>query len=366
MGSIGKLASLVHNLFCGFTLLTYALCFWPVVSHWLVGFMTMSLPVLVLIHVILLFLLNLVGARGMMLKSFFVLLLSFPFWSRTFQSGNAGNEASGAFRVLSYNVHQFGVMSKPGGEKSLLTDQGIAWLKEKDADLLCFQETYHLTNSATDPVSVMKKLGYRHFVFLGGKINEKPRAGTGLAFFSKNKLINMQKVAFEGQNGLLKVDVVTEKDTVTVINVHFQSMTLNLDELSEQRKMDGIKSESKKTFARMKHGFLRRNEQIQKLEELVNDSRHPVIVCGDFNETPYSYPYGRLSRVLRNSFEEGGSGFGFTFRNLPYFIRIDHQFYDANKIGLVDFFTDREANFSDHRPIIAGYDLGADIEPKED
>lgn len=360
MRIIRQFAGLLHTLFGGYTLIAYALCFWPVSPHWVAGFVMMSVPLVMFGHLLILFFGALLGSKKAAIKSLTLLLLSFPFWSRTFRMGDADADPSAAdFGVLSYNVHKMGVGVVTDGEKPLLSEEGTNWLKDKNADLLCFQESYHRRNGSPDLVAALGKLGYRHFVFDDHKIDVKPSAAGGLAFFSRYPLRNFKQQSFEGENGLMMVDVILPDDTLSVINVHLQSMTLNLRELIEQRQMDGLKSESKKTFSRMKKGFLRRNDQIEILEDWVKSARHPVIVSGDFNETPYSYAYGRLSELLANGFEEGGSGFGFTFRNLPYFIRIDNQFYDPDKIELVHFETSASATFSDHRPIIGHYDLKA-------
>lgn len=347
---------MLHLLFCIYTLLAYALCYWPVSSHWISGFVMMSLPVAVAVHLLVFSLGLLLGARKMALNSLFMALISFPFWQRTFRFGNSdGPSGEKDFRVLSYNIHKLGVRVKTGSEISLLSDEGIAWLKETDADIVCFQEIYHQSNSRTDLVQAMKKIGYGNFAVVNHRINEKPKMQAGLAIFSKYRLRNLEEKEFGYQNGLLKADVLVGSDTLTLVNAHLQSMTLDLRELVEQREVDGIKSESRKTFSLIKKGFQRRSRQGVILEEWVEKSGHPVVVCGDFNETPYSYVYGRLSKLLDNSFEEGGSGFGFTFRNLPYFIRIDNQFFSPGKIDLNRFETVKAARFSDHRPIVGDY-----------
>jgi endonuclease/exonuclease/phosphatase (EEP) superfamily protein YafD len=80
-------------------------------------------------------------------------------------------------------------------------------------------------------------------------------------------------------------------------------------------------------------------------------------VCGDFNETPYGYAYGQVRHRLSNAFEEAGSGFGFSYRNAPRYIRIDNQFYDKKKLKVLDFQTRRDVSYSDHYPIVGRYKL---------
>lgn len=355
---ISKFAGSLHLLFCVYTLLVYALCYWPVSSHWISGFLTMSLPLAVLAHTLIIVAGGLLGAGRIAVRSLVIVLISFPFWARTFRLAEKREVSDKSLRILTYNIHQLGIWIKtPPGEKSLISGEGIEWLKDLNPDIMCFQEAHQSEAKGGDLVGAMKKIGYSQFVMADESVKKKRRVKKGLAIFSKYKLSNREMKVFGGQNGMLKCDVIAGTDTLTVINVHLQSMTLNLRELVEQREMDGLKSESRKTVSRLKSGFEKRDDQIRLLEEWIKQSRYPVVVCGDFNETPYSYAYGRISKLLANSFESGGRGFGFTFRNLPYFIRIDNQFYDPDKIELERFETQRDVFFSDHRPVISDYIL---------
>jgi endonuclease/exonuclease/phosphatase (EEP) superfamily protein YafD len=105
----------------------------------------------------------------------------------------------------------------------------------------------------------------------------------------------------------------------------------------------------------MKNGFKRRAEEFTVLQDWIKTSPYPVLVCGDFNEVPYSYIYGELRKSLKNSFEEKGQGFGFSFNHLPYFIRIDHQFYNDKRLSVHDFTTYSKIKYSDHYPIMGTY-----------
>ncbi|ODS82075.1 MAG: hypothetical protein ABS46_09835 [Cytophagaceae bacterium SCN 52-12] len=316
----------------------------------------MSLPLAVLAHILVIISGWLLGAGKTATRSLVMVLISFPFWSRTFRFGESREGENKNLRLLSYNIHQLGIGIKaPQGEQSLISAEGIEWLKDLNPAIMCFQESYQSTKRNGDLAGAMKRIGYGQVIMADPPPNKKTGVQNGLAIFSKYKLKNREVKIFGGQNGMLKCDVIAGADTLTVINVHLQSMTLNLRELVEQRQMEGLKSESRKTVSRLKSGFEKRDDQIRLLEEWIEQASHPVVVCGDFNETPYGYAYGRISKLLTNSFESGGSGFGFTFRNLPYFIRIDNQFYDPDKIELAAFKTVRGVAFSDHRPVVSDY-----------
>ena len=79
--------------------------------------------------------------------------------------------------------------------------------------------------------------------------------------------------------------------------------------------------------SRLKTAFTMRAEQAQIIANYIKDSPHPVIVMGDFNDTPQSYAYRKIKKGLNDSFRKSGRGFGNTYAGeLPSF-RIDYIMY---------------------------------------
>ena len=94
----------------------------------------------------------------------------------------------------------------------------------------------------------------------------------------------------------------------------------------------------------MQHSF-----EINLIIEHAKKSPHRFIICGDFNEIPYSYNYLKLRRIADNSFEKAGNGFGFTMNNRLFFLRIDHHFVSEGVKPLF-FRVDKSINKSGHFP----------------
>ena len=46
----------------------------------------------------------------------------------------------------------------------------------------------------------------------------------------------------------------------------------------------------------------------------------PVILCGDFNDTPASYTYRTVKGDLTDGFRDCGSGFGYTLSSIKAYI----------------------------------------------
>jgi endonuclease/exonuclease/phosphatase (EEP) superfamily protein YafD len=80
-------------------------------------------------------------------------------------------------------------------------------------------------------------------------------------------------------------------------------------------------------------------------------SPYPVIVAGDFNDTPVSYTYRVMRRGLNDAFVEAGYGAGFTYRGKYPPNRIDYIIYGEG-IECTDFDIVK-VRYSDHYPVIA-------------
>jgi endonuclease/exonuclease/phosphatase family metal-dependent hydrolase len=154
-------------------------------------------------------------------------------------------------------------------------------------------------------------------------------------------------------NGAIFADINLGSDTIRVYNVHLASMGL---QLSQYKQKGGYAGKLKKLVSKLKNGATHRSYQVDKLMEHTATSPYPFIICGDFNEMPYSYNYFRFKANLENTFEEAGNGFGFSLNSPLFFLRIDHQFYNSG-IKAINYRVDRSMKISDHFPTRAVYKI---------
>jgi endonuclease/exonuclease/phosphatase family metal-dependent hydrolase len=79
---------------------------------------------------------------------------------------------------------------------------------------------------------------------------------------------------------------------------------------------------------------------------------YPMIICGDMNNSAFSYVYRSIKGNLNDCFVEAGNGFGQTYNFKYYPARIDYIFTDKSmKVKSFQNFS----NFknSDHYPVVA-------------
>jgi endonuclease/exonuclease/phosphatase family metal-dependent hydrolase len=99
----------------------------------------------------------------------------------------------------------------------------------------------------------------------------------------------------------------------------------------------------------------RRAVQANVISTHIQNSSYPVIVCGDFNDTPVSYVYHKIRGGLKYVFVEAGKGCGGIYNGRLPSYRIDFiLFYSSfNAYN----YKRKKVNLSDHYPVFVTLDL---------
>jgi hypothetical protein len=74
-------------------------------------------------------------------------------------------------------------------------------------------------------------------------------------------------------------------------------------------------------------------------------------IRGDFNDNPISYSRYRIAQVLQDCFTETGRGFGLSYNQKGFFVRIDHILV-SDHFEPFNCQIDSKMDASDHYPII--------------
>ena len=341
-----------------YTCLAYWLLYSLQTEHWLAGMFMISIPIVWALNLVVVCLWLTTRPWRSWLSGITVLLGIVLFNSRTFV-WHKPIELTGKgipLKVFSYNVHEFGAGdSWEHYQSSPRVRRIVNYVLRYDAPIKCFQEFYTSTDVRDyDLVRRFQEAGYRYSVFLHPESTNVSAGDIGVALFSIYPIIESGREVFEGHNGLVWATIKVGPDTIRVINVHLHSMGIRVGRVLRQDKIKAVQHETRGVLSALRTGFIDRDNEVSKVENYIRKSPYPVIVTGDHNDTPYSVVYERLRRVLPNSFEEAGRGFGFSFNRLPGFIRIDHQFHDP-KLSVLNFETISSINYSDHYPIVGTY-----------
>ena len=324
---------------------------------WLIAFFGLAFPYLVLLN--LLFVIYWISQfRREALFSLLVILFCFftvrKYVQVTFSNTGSNND----IKVTSYNSMLFDLYNWSKNAKS--RQHIISSLQEINPDVLCLQEFYNSSSMKEyyniDTVTAALNIKYNHVEYTS---IAKGHNHFGIATFSKYPIINKGKIVFNtrSNNICIYTDVLIEKDTVRIYNMHLQSISFSKKDytfIGDLQDEDDAKDElenSKSILRRLKRAFVKRAEQAEKISTSIKSCPYPVILCGDFNDTPASYSYNLISEDLKDAFVEKGSGFGRTYAGkFPQF-RIDYILH--GKDFKCTQFTRSEETFTDHFPITA-------------
>ncbi len=300
----------------------------------------------------------LVALRFEALISVVVIAIGYNHFSNYIKLTNPSGGKSNTFKVLSYNVRLFNYYETRNGVYS--PKRVLDFLKSQNADIICLQEFFLLGNPDVEKEAMLRELGSKyniHFKLLKVSNNRY----YGIATFSRFPIANKGEFVHNNSSSLsIYTDVVINRDTFRIFNNHLQSFMLKrmnkslLDEMASsgnKELMDEVKSLS----ISLKKGFVNRSQQAQLLKNKVNNSPYPVIVLGDFNDTPVSYTYWKICKGLDDAFLTSGYGAGFTYKGNYPPNRIDYILYDNKLVNT--YFEIKKIKYSDHYPIEAYFRL---------
>ncbi|MEG2849298.1 MAG: endonuclease/exonuclease/phosphatase family protein [Bacteroidales bacterium] len=252
-------------------------------------------------------------------------------------------------KIESYNVGMFS-SSKLKYTKEECRIKVINHITESNPDIACFQEFHVNTKAQMDSILPQYKYRYYHvFKIQNGKY-------FGNLILSRFPIVSKGKLSFRRSTNLsIYVDIEHFGRIIRIYNNHLESYNISftalVQKLNKREKVlgDEIKNDIKEVHEKVLGTFIKRSDQVNKIMENITQSSHPAIICGDFNDTPMSFTYHRLSKNRKDSFRESGSGFGASFIPLWPLLRIDYILF-PKEFGCINHKT-HKIKLSDHYPI---------------
>lgn len=320
------------------TLLAYSLPFLAPKAFPFLSVLTLLLPFFLMLNFFF-FVYWLLQLKRYVLISGIVLLFGITFINRfyKFSETNLPKEDSD-FTLMSYNVRLFNLYGWL--PKDDVPDQILKLIQEKKPNILCLQEF-----SPNDAVNASDyKFSYEKLY--GGKNKY------GQAIYSNYKIINKGEITFpNSSNNVIFVDIVKEKDTLRVYSMHLQSIKISTD---IEDKIDEAKS--KFIYRRLSKAFTEQQAQAELIKKHYDTCFFPKIICGDLNNSAFSYVYRTIKGDMVDAFEEAGSGFGKSYNFKYYPARIDYILVE-NTIKVKQYKSLDTFFQSDHFPQIARFSI---------
>lgn len=353
---ISFLIRIAYFIFLISLLLSYLSPYANPKSFWVFAFFGLLYPWLLLMNIIFL-LWWIIRWKKLYWLSLAVILIGWTNMKYLFHFGGTQNTGSG-IKVLSYNVRNFDLYNWSHNKDT--RNKIFSLLKKQSADIICLQEFFHGDSGRFATIdSVMKATNsvQHHIKYTYSK---KQKDHWGIATFSKYPIIFMGKVPFKYKSNNICIfsDIKIGKDTIRVYNMHLQSIKFGYDdyrfiealkETNDTLDAEDIGIGSKNILRRIKRAFIKRTTQAEKILTHINSCKYPVIICGDFNDTPFSYTYHLFSEKYTDSFMESGRGIGNTYNGIMPSYRIDYIFHSADFTSYG--FNVLKENLSDHYPV---------------
>ncbi|OUR92300.1 endonuclease [Flavobacteriales bacterium 34_180_T64] len=328
---IDKVVFLVNSIAATMLLLSYILPYVSPKSFAFLSMLSLAVPLLIIFN-ILFVLYWLLKVKKQLLLSLMVLGLGYSHMFSLYKfSSSKKVDTSENISIMNYNVRLFNLFEwiPDASIKQKLVD----FILDKNPDILSIQE-YH-------PDETIKFKEYFKYEKLSGN-----KVKNGQAIFSKFPIVNSGSIEFPNtSNNAIYADVVKGSDTIRIYNVHLESLRIDpsVEKLSNET--------SENLSNRVSTTFKIQQSQTEQFLKHKAQSPYKMIICGDFNNTAYSYVYKEVRGDLQDAFVEAGNGFGRTF-NFKFFpVRIDFILVDGSFD--INSFKTYDVQFSDHYPILA-------------
>lgn len=321
------------------TFLAYVLPFLAPKFFPLLSVLTLILPFFLIVNG-LFFIYWLLQFKRQIILSGLVLLIGITFINKFYKFSSEDQPIEEKdFVVMSYNVRLFNLFKWIDYED--VPKEIRTFINDENPDILCIQE---YSNSAHIDLKV-----YPHkYIFMQGK-----KIKTGQAIFSKFPIINEGNLELpSSNNSVIFADIKKGKDIIRVYNMHLQSIKISPDVNEISDNIDGIdQKKSWSVIRRISSAFKKQQQQAEIIVEHKKGCDYPIIMCGDMNNSAFSYVYRSIRGQLQDTFEEAGEGFGKTYNFRYYPARIDYIFADSRmKVKAFKSFPDFQN--SDHYPIM--------------
>ena len=298
-----------------------------------------ALPILIIADIIMLIYWLALRKYHWAIMPFIAIICCIPYSGTLYQFGSLDEKADSkeGFKIATYNVAMFGRETTGFIAMDILSE-----LKKQKVDIVCFQE---YSNHSGDKKNSDSYKEYFPYMAVGE---------SDMVIYSRFPITNSKNINFEmTNNSAMWAEVDINGNTYRIYNAHLETTGINSTlHQAAKKARQGVEVENnallRAIYGNYTLGMTFRGGQANRLAMDMRESEVPIIVCGDFNDVPYSYVYNTMLGDKIDGFKECGSGFMYTYRGNKK-VRIDYIFHDKSLKGLSYY--KKDLSYSDHYPV---------------
>lgn len=258
----------------------------------------------------------------------------------------------GCIKVMSYNVMGFGKHDTIPWEENRI----VQYINHSQADIVCLQEAHGTKKTS------LNELFDSIYPYLAIDTIKK-EAYT--AILSKFPILGKERIGYNSEtNASFAYTLLLNRDTVLVVNNHFESYKLNDKDKDDYKTIlkdpenDNNEQRYDSLIHKLKVANTTRAAQADSVAAYITKHPYKYILCvGDFNAPSLSYTHYRLTQLLDDAYTRSGNGPGISYNRSGMYFRIDNILISPNITpyrAKVDAFSKE----SDHYPIISQLKFG--------
>jgi endonuclease/exonuclease/phosphatase family metal-dependent hydrolase len=343
--ALKKIVDILNGVAIFGLLLTYVAPYVDPLDFWVITFFGLSYKVWLVINLSLLIFWLILKRKRWIYNAFFM-LLGIHFVGRNIQFNSNASTATD-IHIASFNTNVQQVYNDGNTSKKI-----DSLLQAKQLDIVVLIEWLDRKGTIA-----RENFPYQQYVKLEARKN---RYNYGLKLVSKYRIVNWDKIKYThiSNNMAAYFDIDIDGEIVRIVAVHLQSNGVSSRDYHKLKKV-GLDNEYKEYafdfLKRLKSPMQRRSEQTKAILQAIANSPYPVIIMGDFNDTPQSFAYQQLRGDRLDAFVEKGNGWGATYLKPFPMLRIDYIMYDSEL--QCTSYKSTSAVKSDHKLIEATFKL---------
>ncbi len=352
-----RLLVLINLIFVLFLLSTYLSPYASPQHSPFLAFFGLAYPIILLVNVFFAIFWIILWKKYFLISVVF-LALGFSTFQRHFALNKKSKslDLSQNIKIVSYNVQNL-AKSNLHIQNKETRENIFNFLLSEDPDIVCMQEFYYVGKDTLSFITDLRGSLNLDYIHKKNYYQWKYKIHA-LVTLSSYPIIQTGHISIDNKRTIaIFTDLLFKKDTIRLYNVHLESIRFQESDLrfvSEMSTQPGnnndIAEGSKSVFRKIGQAFKIRSIQAKELSSHIEQCRYPVIVCGDFNDTPASFAYRSIRGEMTDAFIESGFGYGNTYAGKLPPIRIDYIFYDP-AFASQDFNVHKVIDLSDHYPI---------------